>query len=185
MLEYVQDRPVDVVIVHKIDRLARDRADDAVITKTLQGSGAYLLSTAEAISTTPNGVLLHGIMASIAEFYSRNLAQEVMKGMRQKVIQGGTPSRATIGDLNVRRQADDDREFRTVVIDSERAPQGAWAFEAYATGAWSVAQLLAELDRQQRAAAGADRQEGPLRGQKDGFVMTGSNLTYGKSPGNP
>jgi len=86
-------------------------------------------------------------MASIAEFYSRNLAQEVMKGLRQKVIQGGTPSRAPIGYLNVRRETDDGREFRTVVIDSERAPHVAWAFEAYATGEWSVAQLVAELGR--------------------------------------
>ena len=67
MLEYIQDRPVDFVIVHKIDRLARNRADDAAITKTIRGAGAYLVSTTEAISTTPSGRLLPGIMASIWE----------------------------------------------------------------------------------------------------------------------
>lgn len=72
MLEYIQDRPVDFVIVHKIDRLARNRADDAAITKTIRGAGAYLVSTTEAIST-PSGRLLPGIMASIGEFYSQNL----------------------------------------------------------------------------------------------------------------
>lgn len=147
MLEYIQDRPVDFVIVHKIDRLARNRADDAAITKTIQDSGAYLVSTTEAINTTPSGRLLHGIMASIAEFYSRNLAQEVMKGMRQKVIQGGTPSRAPIGYLNVRRQTDDGQEYRTVIVDPERAPHVAWAFKTYATGNWSVAQLVAALEK--------------------------------------
>ena len=70
MLEYIQDRPVDFVIVHKIDRLARNRADDAAITKTIRGAGAYLVSTTEAISTTPSGRLLPGIMASIGEFKS-------------------------------------------------------------------------------------------------------------------
>lgn len=64
MLEYIQDRPVDFVIVHKIDRLARNRADDAAITRTIQNTGAYLVSTTEAISTTPSGRLLHGIMAT-------------------------------------------------------------------------------------------------------------------------
>lgn len=83
MLECIQDRPVDFVIVHKIDRLARNRADDSAITKTIQGAGAYLVSTTEAISTTSSGRLLHRIMASIAEFYSQNLVTEVMKGMRQ------------------------------------------------------------------------------------------------------
>ncbi|GAB2517101.1 recombinase-like zinc beta ribbon protein [Paramicrobacterium agarici] len=147
MLAYLREHPVDYVIVHKLDRLARSRADDVAITQAVHAAGARLISSTEGIDTTPNGVLLHGIMASIAEFYSRNLAQEVMKGMRQKVIQGGTPGRAPIGYLNVRRQTDDGREFRTVVIDSERAPHVSWAFEAYATGDWSVAQLVAELER--------------------------------------
>lgn len=44
MLEYIQERPVDFVIVHKIDRLARNRADDSAITKTILGAGAYLVS---------------------------------------------------------------------------------------------------------------------------------------------
>jgi DNA invertase Pin-like site-specific DNA recombinase len=80
MLRYIQDTLVDFVIVHKIDRLARNRADDAAITKTILETGAHLVSTTEAISTTPSGRLLHGIMASIAEFYSQNLATEVTKG---------------------------------------------------------------------------------------------------------
>ncbi|GAB3617393.1 hypothetical protein GCM10027416_19500 [Okibacterium endophyticum] len=89
MLAYVREHSVDYVIVHKLDRLARSRADDIVITQAVHAAGARLVSSTEGIDTTPNGVLLHGIMASIAEFYSRNLAQEVMKGMRQKAIQGG------------------------------------------------------------------------------------------------
>lgn len=147
MLAYIRDHSVDYVIVHKLDRLARSRADDIAITRAVHDVGARLVSSTEGIDTTPNGVLLHGIMASIAEFYSRNLAQEVMKGMRQKVIKGGTPSRAPIGYLNVRRQTDDGRDFRTVIVDSERAPDIAWAFDTYATGNWSVAQLVAALEK--------------------------------------
>lgn len=147
MLAYLREHSVDYVIVHKLDRLARSRADDIWITRAIHDTGARLVSSTEGIDPTPNGVLLHGIMASIAEFYSRNLAQEVMKGMRQKVIQGGTPSRAPIGYLNVRRQTDDGREYRTVIVDPERAPHIAWAFETYATGDWSVAQLVAALEK--------------------------------------
>ena len=145
MLEYIQERPVDFVIVHKIDRLARNRADDSAITKTILGAGAYLVSTTEAISTTPSGKLLHGIMASIAEFYSQNLATEVKKGMRQKVIQGVTPGRAPLGYLNERR-FEDGREVRTITIDPERAEHIVWAFDAYASGGWSVTRLAAEVE---------------------------------------
>lgn len=86
MLTYLQEHPVDYVIVHKLDRLARSRADDVAITQAVHAAGARLISSTEGIDTTPNGVLLYGIMASIAEFYSRNLAQEVMRG-------GGAPER--------------------------------------------------------------------------------------------
>lgn len=162
MLEYIQGRPVDFVIVHKIDRLARNRADDSAITKTIQGTGAYLVSTTEAISTTPSGRLLHGIMASIAEFYSQSLATEVMKGMRQKALQGGTPGRAPLGYLNERR-FDDGREVRTITIDPERADHVVWAFHAYATGEWSVTRLTAELEsRGLTARPGPNTPAGPL-----------------------
>lgn len=153
---------MDFVIVHKIDRLARNRADDAAITRTIQNTGAYLVSTTEAISTTPSGRLLHGIMASIAEFYSQNLATEVMKGMRQKAIHGGTPGRAPLGYLNERR-FDDGREVRAITIDPERAEHVVWAFHAYATGEWSVTRLAAELEaRGLTTKPGPNTPAGPL-----------------------
>jgi hypothetical protein len=145
MLRYIQDTLVDFVIVHKIDRLARNRADDAAITKTILETGAHLVSTTEAISTTPSGRLLHGIMASIAEFYSQNLATEVTKGMRQKATHGGTPGRAPLGYLN-HRHIEDGREIRTVTVDPDRGPHLAWAFSAYATGEWSMDEIASELN---------------------------------------
>lgn len=147
MLDYVEASPVDFVIVHKIDRLARNRADDVTVTNQILATGAHLVSTSEAISNTPSGQLLHGIMASIAEFYSRNLATEVMKGMRQKAIQGGTPGRAPLGYLNQRLRDRDGREVRTVIVDPDRGPHIGWAFEVYATGEWSMTQIAAELNR--------------------------------------
>ena len=68
----------------------------------LRQAGTTLVSATENIAETPSGMLLHGIMSSIAEFYSRNLATEVTKGMGQKVKTGGTPSLAPSGYLDVR-----------------------------------------------------------------------------------
>ncbi len=144
MLTYLQEHPVDYVIVHKLDRLARSRADDSRSARRFMPP-ARLVSSSEGIDTTPNGVLLHGIMASIAGFYSRNLAQEVMKGMRQKAIQGGTPGRTPIGYLNVRRQAEDGREYRSIKLDRKHAPHIAWVFDTHATGERTVAQFATAL----------------------------------------
>ena len=91
MLCYLKDAgDVDYVIVHKLDRLARNRADDVEINRAFDEAGVHLVSTSENIDQTPGGILLHGIMSSIAEFYSRNLANEVIKGMSEKARNGGT-----------------------------------------------------------------------------------------------
>ena len=145
MLEYVAENEVDFVIVHKIDRLARNREDDVEINKALSRAGVRLVSTTESIDETPSGMLLHGIMSSIAEFYSRNLANEVVKGMSQKVRNGGTVGKVPLGYRNVRTSDGDGREIRTVVLDDERAPLMRLAFELYATGEWTIAILADHL----------------------------------------
>ncbi len=143
MLEYVKENAsrVDYVIVHKVDRLARNRGDDIDIMRTLRECGVQLVSASEGIDDTPAGMLLHGIMSSIAEFYSQNLANEVRKGLNEKVKNGGTVSKAPIGYINVRRIDEKGREERLVEIDTERAPLIKLAFEEYATGNWTINSL--------------------------------------------
>ena len=147
MLEYVKENAerVDYVIVHKVDRLARNREDDAQIMRVLRECGVQLVSTSESIDETPSGMLLHGIMSSIAEFYSQNLAAEVKKGMGEKIKSGGTVGRAPIGYVNVRKVDEKGREDRTVEIDEERAPLIKLAFDEYASGEWSVTNLAEYL----------------------------------------
>ena len=145
MLHYVMQHHITYCIVHKVDRLARNRADDVAIHLALQQAGVQLVSTTENIDDTASGMLLHGIMASIAEFYSRNLAAESIKGMTQKAKTGGTPTKAPLGYVNVGVRDDMGREVRTVQIDSARGPLVAWAFKAFASGNWTVAQMHREL----------------------------------------
>ena len=145
MLERLTTRQdIDYVIVHKIDRLARNRLDDVSITMAIQKSGAKLVSCSENIDETPQGRFMHAIMAGVAELYSANLATEALKGMRQKAKMGGTPGTAPIGYLNVIKQVDG-HTMRTIEVDEERSPHVCWAFEAYSTGEWSLSRLTDEL----------------------------------------
>lgn len=139
------DGGIDFLIVHKVDRLARSREDDVNIVLAIQRAGAKLVSATENIDETPSGKLLHGIMATIAEFYSQNLATEVVKGMSQKAKMGGAPSKAPIGYLNIIQRVDG-KILRTVEVDRERAPHIKWAFEAYATGDYLMRELTEELE---------------------------------------
>lgn len=146
MLQYLATHPVDFVFVHKVDRLARNRLDDVEITLAIRRSGAMLVSASENIDETPSGMLLHGIMSSIAEYHSLNLATEVLKGMGEKAKLGGTPGRSPLGYRNIGRFTPEGREDRTVEIDPDRGPLIAWAFKAYATGDWTLRTLTDELE---------------------------------------
>ena len=149
MLTYLEEearagRPVDYVIVHKLDRLVRNRYDDTTLGKRFDELGVRLVSTSENIDQTPGGLLVHGIMASIAEFYSKNLSNEVKKGMAEKVRGGGCIGRAPLGYRNV-ITTKNGQEARIVVVDEVRGPLVAWAFKASASGEWTLRRLVEEL----------------------------------------
>ena len=146
MLAYIEERSdIQYVIVHKLDRLARNRHDDAIIFERLQSSGVKLISTTEVIDQGPIGGLVHGIIASVNQFYSENLRTEVLKGMNEKAASGGTVSRAPLGYLNKRGVAANGAETRYVEPDPERADLIRKAFELYATGEWTTDSLAEHL----------------------------------------
>jgi site-specific DNA recombinase len=145
LLAYVAEVGVDYVLVHKLDRLARDRADDVMILATFRAAGAVLVSATESIDETPAGMLMHNILAGMAEFYSHNLANEAKKGIAQKAKNGGTHGVAPIGYVNTLVRIEG-REVKGVAFDEEKAEHVRWAFQAYAGGHWSISTLRDSLE---------------------------------------
>ena len=146
MLAYITEHnDIDYVIVHKLDRLARNRADDVDINRVLEQHNVRLVSTSENIDQTPGGMLLHGIMSSIAEFYSRNLAAEVSKGMSEKVKHGGTIGKAPLGYVNKQGKNEHGKRHSWVEVDPVRGPLIAEAFREYATDTWTAKHLTEHL----------------------------------------
>jgi site-specific DNA recombinase len=84
MLRELPTLGVKYLIVHKVDRLARNRLDDAVLYQKIVSMGITLVSASENIDETPAGRLMHGMLATFAEYYSNNLSTEVKKGLRRK-----------------------------------------------------------------------------------------------------
>lgn len=136
MLDYLRADPAcRVVVAHKLDRLYRNFADQVALEEDLGATARYVLGDVPA---SPQGELMRDVQLSVAKYYLGNLREEVRKGMREKVAQGGWPHKAPIGYAN-------DRLARTVLPDPVTAPLVAWAFERYASGVVSVPQLSAEL----------------------------------------
>ena len=86
---------LDLVLVHKLDRFARNRYDGAVYRREIQKAGARLVAVDQPLDDSPEAVLLESLLEGLAEYYSKNLAREVMKGMREMALQakhtGGIP----------------------------------------------------------------------------------------------
>ena len=138
---------VDCLVVHKLDRLARNLEDHVMVRAKLRKSGVELVSVSESLEESASGKLVEGILASIAEFYSANLSQEIRKGLGEKARQGGWPGLAPTGYRNVRFESNSRRGEARIVPDDEQAHLVRQAFELYATGEWSVAKLHTELAR--------------------------------------
>ena len=84
------------VIVHKLDRFARNRSDAVGYRVELARKGVMLTSVLENYdSDTPEGALMEGLSELLAEFYSRNLSREIKKGQKENALsakhKGGTP----------------------------------------------------------------------------------------------
>ena len=138
------DASIDYLVVHKLDRLARNLEDHAAIRAALRKAHVQLHSVTETLEDSASGKLVEGILASIAEFYSANLSQEIRKGMDQKASQGGWTVRAPFGYRNVRRDGPG-RRGESVLEPDPQAPLVVWAFERYATGMLSLSALTEHL----------------------------------------
>lgn len=89
MIEDLKTRQVraDLVLVHKLDRFARNRYDSAVYRKELARAGARLVAVDQPLDDSPESVLLESLLEGLAEYYSKNLSREVMKGLKENAYQ--------------------------------------------------------------------------------------------------
>lgn len=96
MLRELPALGVRYLIVHKVDRLARNRRDDANLYEHLLGLGITLISATENIDETPAGRLMHGMLASFAEYYSNTLQpksrRDCTRSIRPGALRSGHPS---------------------------------------------------------------------------------------------
>ncbi|MDA8224205.1 recombinase family protein [Desulfosporosinus sp.] len=85
----------DVVLVHKLDRFARNRYDSAFYRRKLKLNKVSVESILEQLDNSPESIILESVLEGMAEYYSKNLAREVRKGLRENADKamhnGGRP----------------------------------------------------------------------------------------------
>ncbi len=84
----------DMIIVWKLDRFARNRYDSARYKATLKKNGVKVVSATESISDGAEGILLESMLEGMAEYYSADLSEKVVRGMTENALKckynGGT-----------------------------------------------------------------------------------------------
>jgi len=88
MVKDSSDNLFDVVIVHKLDRFARNRYDSAHYKHQLKRNGVVLRSIVENLDDSPESIVLESVLEGMAEYYSQNLAREVMNGLTENALKG-------------------------------------------------------------------------------------------------
>ena len=86
MISASREGGFDFAIVHKLDRFSRNRYDSAYYKRELKKNGVQLLSVLEQMDDSPESIILESVLEGMSEYYSKNLAREVMKGMRESAM---------------------------------------------------------------------------------------------------
>ena len=82
------EAPFKEILVWKFSRFTRKREHAVAFKSMLRRRGVRVVSITEQADDTPTGKLLEAIIESVDEFYSENLAQEVLRGMREAATRG-------------------------------------------------------------------------------------------------
>ena len=81
MMNAADSGTFDTVICWKVDRFGRNREESALFKGRLRRFGVKVLYAMEPIPEGSAGVLLEGMLEATAEWYSRQLSENVLRGM--------------------------------------------------------------------------------------------------------
>lgn len=138
MIEDAAKKQFEMVIVWKLDRFARNRYDSAIYKAKLKKYGVKVVSVKENITDSPEGIILEGLLESMAEYYSANLSQNIRRGQRESISKG----KFCGGSIPYGYRVRDGK----LVIDDKTAPAIRYLFEQYAEGV-PKKDIIAELTR--------------------------------------
>lgn len=119
MIKEAKTSNIQMVIVHKLDRFARNRYDSILYRLKLKEHGIKLFSILEPFDDDdPTTIMLLGVIESVNEYYSRNLADEVKKGLIENALKcmhtGGSAPLGYNVDPNTKLLVINEREAEAV-----------------------------------------------------------------------
>lgn len=134
MLESINERHIDALVIPKIDRLFRNVGDFSKTRKEFKERGIKLLSVAENDVTEG---LIGNIFASVAEWESDVNGQRTRDALMQKFREGWQPTPPLLGY----RTVGTGKEKKTCEPDPTSSPIIQELFKKFATGNYTIKKL--------------------------------------------
>lgn len=89
--------PIDVILVWKYSRFARNQEESIVYKSLLKKNNIDVISISEPLIDGPFGTLIERIIEWMDEYYSIRLSGEVLRGMKEKALQHGYQTTPCLG----------------------------------------------------------------------------------------
>jgi DNA invertase Pin-like site-specific DNA recombinase len=159
MIEKIENKKANGILVWKLDRLARNLLEGGYIIDMLQNGIVQEIRTPEEIHRPTDNVYSIAIQLCGANQYSRDLSLNVKRGLKDKLKKGWMPCSAPLGYLNTKIEA---RGENYIVKDPERFPLLRKAWDLMLTGNYTAEQILNKLNDEW----GFRTRQGRIRGGK-------------------
>ena len=132
----------DYVVVHNIDRWARNGQDHDMMRAFLIKLGVKLRSYSQRLGETPYDQFYERIMSGQAQLDNQLRGERSLAGMKTRLQGGKWPFKAPLGYINGRDSAGN----KTLLPDPDRAPFISQAFELFATALYTKEQVRAQMN---------------------------------------
>ncbi len=127
MLKDTSKNQFGTIILWKIDRFGRNREEIAFNKYRCKKNGVKVVYVAESIPDSPEGVILESVLEGMAEYYSLQLSQNILRGQRASAEK----CQSTGGNRPLGYLTGADKKF---IIDPDTAPTVRLIFDMYAKG---------------------------------------------------
>ena len=134
----------EVLVVHKLDRFARDIYQHTFLRHELQRMGIVLRSTSERVDETAQGKFLETVLAGVNQLDNDVKKERVKLSLRRRIEEGLWPFAPPVG---YRRPKVEGVRLSVCEWDPQCSREIIRLFELYSSGAYSFASLATLMNK--------------------------------------
>jgi site-specific DNA recombinase len=133
-------KKLDAVLFAKVDRAARNLVDYVELEKLESDHGVRFISVTQPTEANPAGRMMRRTLASMASFFTEQMALDIRGGIERRVREGWFANVAPYGYKNIRENG-----RGHVIVHERNGPNVSRLFELFATGTHTIDSVCAAM----------------------------------------